>query len=156
MPLTAKAFEAWLSVHPGGLRGAVMLIIAGRLREAEAAMAKLGASTSEEAFELTLVRNRLALLAGAKLDIESLHRAWLDLPPSEDGDHLREDLGLLEARSATDQGQDPLAVLAAARTEVRAINPRMQTRRMLTEWTLSFIATTILMTILVSVIVQPS
>ena len=44
------------------------------------------------------------------------------------------------ARFATDQGRDPIELLAIARKEVRIVDPKAQTTRMLTDWAVSILS----------------
>jgi hypothetical protein len=133
-PRNRAGYEAWLEANPAGHDAAAILLVFGRLADADAVIAATTPRSPEEAYSLDVLRQERVLLAGGKPDLASLHAAWRSLPDPAERRHRRQCLALLEAKVAVADGGDPLAVLAEARQESGDVHRSMRLPRMLARW----------------------
>lgn len=117
MPRGRPAIREWLEKHPDTPGRGSLLTVIGRFVEADAYWERHPGKTPADAFAVEVSRETAALLSGQVPALERLHELWQALPDTPERGHRRECLALLEAEAGVDGGRDPIAVLAAARSE---------------------------------------
>jgi hypothetical protein len=133
-PRNRAGYETWLETNPAGHDAASILLMFGRLADADAVIAATTPRTPEEAFSIDILRQERVLLAGGKPDLAPLQAAWRSLPDPRERRHRRQCLALLEAKLAVANEGDPMAVLAVARRETGDVHRSMRLPRILTRW----------------------
>ena len=134
MPRGMKAVDRWLAAHPTGPGRASLLLPAGRLEEADQAIAAIIPKSPEEAFSVDILRQTRTLLLGGTLDLGPLQHGWRSLPDLRERRHRRECLALLEAQVAVDHQQNPIPVLAVARREIGEVYWSMRAPWLMAKW----------------------
>jgi hypothetical protein len=114
VPQTRGAMRRWLEAHPDAPARGALLLILGRLDEADAAIEALPESTDRERFERESARQTAALYRGKAVDLRELRRLRTELRDPT----LRRDsaqcIAALEAFQAADAGGNPMTPLADA------------------------------------------
>lgn len=136
MPRGLPAVAKWLEANPTSRGRASLLLVVGRIEEADAAIAAIEPRTPAEAFDIELARQARTLLIGEAPDLQVLSATWSTLPDPREQRHRRECLAILEAEIAVGQGGDPMAVLAAARDEIPEVHWSMRTPALVAKWSL--------------------
>lgn len=134
IPRNRAAMNRWLLDHPTSPGRASLLIAAGRLDEADAAIDAMTPSTPEQAFNVEVLRRTRMLYAGEMPDLADLHAAWRALPDPRERRHRRECLAVLEAFIAADLGADPMEPLARGRREAGQVHWSMRAPWLLVKW----------------------
>lgn len=134
MPRGRRAMERWVEEHPKSSARASLLLILGRVSEADRAIAARRPTTDVEAFELELLRQTRALLVGDSADTERLHAMWTSIPDPRERRHRRQCLALLDAQVAVAHGRPPLPVLAGARADAPDVYWSMRVPALMAKW----------------------
>ncbi len=134
MPSGIRAIERWLDAHPEGPGRASLLLVVGRIDEADRVIAAKIPTTPVETFEMELLRQTRSLLLGQRPELDRLHAIWPSIPDPRERRHRRECLALLEGELAVAEGGDPIAVLAAARIDVREVYWSMRVPWLMAKW----------------------
>lgn len=129
LPATVRGAEQWLQEHPDKPGQATILARLGRLDEARDDLKSQIPPTPEEELHVEIVLGQLDLYAGHQPDTKAIHQRWQTLPETEARGFRRGCLATLDALIAADRGIDPWPALAAARSEIGAIDPSSQARR---------------------------
>jgi hypothetical protein len=118
-PVGGAATRRWLDAQPAGMRPIAMLLLVGRLEEADRGFDEVPneGGTPAEVFQLAVHRQTRRLLVGEPVDLDGL-RERLAALPAMDRSFAREQLAMLEAQVAAADGRDPAAVMLAARADV--------------------------------------
>ena len=118
-PVGRAATRRWLDGQPAAMRPIALLLLVGRLEEADRAFDELSAfdGTPAERFQVEVHRQTRHLLVGVPVDLAGLSERLPTLP-ADDRSFAREQLATLEAQVAAAEGRDPAAVLLAARSDV--------------------------------------
>ena len=127
MPYGLKAAERWLAENPTGRGRASLLLPLGRVAEADQLIASYVPETREDAVDIELLRETRSLLLGGTPDIGRVKAELLTLSDPRERRHRRECIALLEAQTAVAAGNDPMAVMAAAREEIDGVYWRYRT-----------------------------
>jgi hypothetical protein len=134
MPRGLPAVERWVAAHPDAPGRASLLVLLGRLDEADRAIANTQPKTPEEAFSLEITRQTRALAAGTVPDTASLHASWRALPDPRERRHRRECLAILDAQIAVEEGRDPLPVMAKGREEIDEVYWNVRVPWLMAKW----------------------
>lgn len=118
-PIGGAATRRWLDAQPADTRPVALLLLAGRLEEADRAFDELSGfdGTPAERFHVEVLRQTRRLLVDEPVDLDGLRDRLPTLPP-EDRSLAREQLATLEAQVAVAEGRDAAPVLVAARAEL--------------------------------------
>ncbi len=154
VPLTVPEMTRWLTAHPTGPGRASVLLRLGRLAEAAREIEQIEPTTPEEAFGVEILRQNLNLVAGDRADVAALYATWRSLPDSRERRHRRECLALLDAQVAVAAGEDPIPSIARARKEIGHVHASVRIERILARWALIGLATVLIATAAVSVVVR--
>jgi hypothetical protein len=134
IPRGFRRQEQWLVDHPVGPGRATILLILGRLAEANEAIALIEPATPEERFGVEIDRQTSRLLAGQRPELGALSSSWRALPDPVERRHRRECLALLEALVAVADREDPIPILATARQEIGEVPASMLAWRIVARW----------------------
>jgi hypothetical protein len=134
MPRGIKGVERWVAANPGAPGSASLLVLLGRLDEADEAIARIEPKTPEEAFSVEITRQTRALAAGTLPDTGPLHAAWRKLPDVRERRHRRECLAFLDAQIAVEQGRDPLVEMARGREEIDGVHWTFRAPSLMAKW----------------------
>jgi hypothetical protein len=107
----------WLDSHPDEPIPIGILLVVGRLEDADEAIAALGDVPPDHAFDVELLRQTRRVYGGETPDLDPL-RELLRQVPEPRIDVARGELAALEAQAAVAAGDDPLPILAAARLDM--------------------------------------
>ena len=107
----------WLDGHPDEPIPIGILLLVGRLEDADEAVAALGEVPPDSAFDVELLRQTRRVYGGETPDLDPL-RELLGHVPEPRRDVARGELAALEAQAAVATGDDPVPILAAARLDV--------------------------------------
>jgi hypothetical protein len=120
-PESRGAARSWLDSRPGGPIPISVLLVAGRLEEADQAIAGLGGVPPDAAFDVELLRQTRRLYGGDTPDLTVVGDLWRTLPQPR-RDVARGELAMLEAQAVAADGGDPVALLAAARSDLSRVH----------------------------------
>ena len=120
-----------------------MLLLVGRLEEADDAIAALDEVPSDSAFDVELMRQTRRLYGGDDADLTAARALWRTLAQPR-RDVARSELALLEAQVAAASHEDPVPVLAAARLEVSGVHWSVRPLVFVTGWVVVAIVSTVL------------
>jgi hypothetical protein len=134
LPRGLKASERWLNEHPTAPGRASLLLVVGRIEEADRAIDAGKTDTPTAIFDAALLRQTRRLLTGDAPDMGLLHDRWSEIPDPRVRGHRRECIALLDAEVAVVDGRDPIEVLAAGRQEVGEIPRAMRIPWLLARW----------------------
>jgi hypothetical protein len=135
LPRGFKASEKWLNENPTGPGRATLLLVVGRVEEADRAIEAIETDTPLRSFDGALLRQTRRLLTGDAPDIGLLSDLRRSIPDPRVRSHRRECIALLDAEVAVDDGRDPIEVLADARQEIE-IPRAMRIPWLLARWSL--------------------
>ena len=121
-----------------------MLLLVGRLEEADEAIAALGDVTPDAAFDVELLRQTRRLYGGDDADLTVARELWRTLPQPRRRDVARSELAFLEAQVSAASHEDPVPVLAAARLEVSGVHRSARPLVFVTGWVVLAIVPTAL------------
>jgi hypothetical protein len=142
-PNSRGAARTWLDSRPNGPIPISVLLVAGRLEEADLAIAALGEVPPDAAFDVELLRQTRRLYGGDAPDLTAVGSLWRTLPQPR-RDIARGELAVLEAQVVAADGGDPVAVLAAARSDVSRVHWSSRAPIFVGGWTLFSIVATLL------------
>lgn len=117
MPRGRPAIRRWLDEHPDTPGRGTLLTVLGSFADAEVYWRSHPASTEGEAFGVEVQRETAVLLSGRAPDLERLRVQWPTIRDPFERENRRECLALLEAQARVESGADPIAIVAAARSE---------------------------------------
>ena len=107
----------WLDSHPDQPVPIGILLVAGRLEDADEAIAALGDVPPDSAFDVELLRQTRRMYGGETPVLDPLGE-FLGHVPEPRRDVARGELAALKAQAAVATGDDPVPILAAARIDV--------------------------------------
>jgi hypothetical protein len=134
LPRGLKASERWLGENPTAPGRASLLLVVGRIEEADRAIDASKTDTPIAAFDAALLRQTRRLLTGDAPDMGLLRDRCSQIPDQRVQGHRRECIALLDAEVAVDDGRDPIEVLAVGRREVGEIPRAMRIPWLLARW----------------------
>lgn len=141
-PESRAAARRWLDGRSAATIPISVLLVAGRLEEADEAIAGLGEVPPEAAFDVEILRQTRRFYAGEAVDLGVAGLAWRDVP-AERRDVARGELACLEAQVAAASNEDPVAILAAARSDVPRVHWSVRAPVFVGRWVLVAIAPTV-------------
>ena len=142
-PQSRGSARQWIDSHPDEPVPIGVLLLVGRLEEADEAIAALGTVPPDAAFDVELLRQTRRLYGGDAPDLSVVGELWRTLPQPR-RDVARGELAFLEAQAAAVSREDPVAVLAAARMEVSGVPWSVRAPVFVTRWVLVAIVPTAL------------
>jgi hypothetical protein len=132
-PESRGSARQWIDSHPAEPVPIAMLLVVGRLEEADEAIAALGDVPKDAAFDVELLSQTRRLYGGDAPDLTVVRELWRTLPQPR-RDVARGELAALEAQAATASHKNPVPVLAAARLEVSGVHWSVRTPVFVTRW----------------------
>jgi hypothetical protein len=141
-PQSRAEARRWIDGRASGTIPISVMLVTGRLEAADEAIAGLGEVPPEAAFDVELLRQTRRLYAGEPADLSVVRRAWRDVP-AEQRDVARGELACLEAEVAVANGEDPVPILAVARSDLADVHWSVRAPVFVGIWVLVAAATTV-------------